>query len=103
MKNYELEINMMEAELKENTEELTLAKDKSRAERRQRTRRAKNRAAKANKLKKREIEAYDADGIIREKGKDRHWFIMFDVNNVIRVTTKRQLPIRVRRKMEEAK
>lgn len=103
MKDYDFELNMMLEELENTAEELALAKDKSRAERRQRTRRAKNRAAKANKLKKREIEAYDADGIIREKGKDRHWFIMFDVNNVIRVTTKRQLPIRIRRKMEEAK
>ena len=101
MKNYEYELMMMEAELNENAEELNLAKDTSRAERRQRTRRAKRRTAQAEKLKKREIAGYDADGVIKEQGKDRHWFILFPENNVIRVITKRQLPIRVRRKMED--
>lgn len=96
--NYEFEINMMLEELENPAEELTLNKDKSRAERRQRTRRAKRRTAEAEKLKKREVAGYDADGVIKEQGKDRHWFILFPENNVIRVTTKRQLPIRVRRK-----
>lgn len=98
MKDYDFELNMMLEELENPAEELNLAKDKARAERRQRTRRAKARAAKANKLKKREIAGYDAEGIIKEKGKDRHWFTMYPENNVVRVTTKRQLPIRIRRK-----
>lgn len=98
MKNYELEINMMEAELKENTEELTLAKDKSRAERRQRTRRAKSRAAQAKSLKKREIAKYGCDEEVREQGKDRHFVAFYPDTNYMRILTERQLPIRVRRK-----
>lgn len=98
MKNYDFEINMMIAELDNPAEELTLAKDTARAERRQRTRRAKRRTAEAEKLKKREIAGYDADGIIKEQGKDRHWFTKYPETGIIRVTTERQLPIHVRRK-----
>lgn len=98
MKDYDFELNMMLEELDNPAEELTLAKDTARAERRQRTRRAKARTAQAEKLKKREIAGYDADGIIKEQGKDRHYFTLYPDTDIIRVTTERQLPIRVRRK-----
>lgn len=98
MKDYDFELNMMLEEFDNPAEELTLAKDKSRAERRQRTRRAKSRAAQAKALKRCEIAKYACDEEVREQGKDRHFVAFYPDTNYMRILTERQLPIRVRRK-----
>ena len=103
MKNYEFEIAMMEAELTEGVEipepgffnKPMTKRVRYNVTRKEEAKRRKNAARKKAALKK--YEKYKKDEV-HELGKDRHDVQYFEDTKITRITTERQLPIRVRRK-----
>lgn len=101
MKNYELEINMMLAELDETVEIPEpgfFNKPMTKRVRYNITRRAEAKRRENADRKKARAKKYECMDEIEELGKDRHWFEKFYDTDITRVVTERQLPIRIRRK-----
>lgn len=101
MKNYELEINMMLAELAETIEIQEpgfFNKPMTKRVRYNITRRAEAKRRENADRKKAEMKKYAGQKEVHELGKDRHSIEYFEDTKITRINTKRQLPIRVRRK-----
>lgn len=101
MKDYELEIVLMEAELEE-TAEISepgfFNKPMTKRERYGVTRRKDAKRRENSERKKARLKKYEGMDKIHELDKNRHWFTRYPDTNIYRVNTERQLPIRVRRK-----